>query len=186
MPDTDVFGGTRYQFNSRLDGRTFEAFHLDVGIDDPISDSYEQFKTPGLLEFASLGPTLVPCYPVAHQIAEKFHAYTRPYPTGGSTRLKDIVDILLMAELGEIESERLYQAIEATFHHRGTHTLPKDIPPPPGNWGPSFRRLKVEVELDYESMDMAYTALRQFLEPILSRDMAGTWKPTLWSWSYHP
>lgn len=35
----------------------------------------ENLTTPALLEFAGISPTIVPCYPLTQQIAEKVHAY---------------------------------------------------------------------------------------------------------------
>lgn len=61
---TDDFGGTRYQLQSFLDGRTFESFHLDVGIGDSLVDPVEYLQTTNLLEFAGFSPTVVPCYPI--------------------------------------------------------------------------------------------------------------------------
>lgn len=52
---------TRYKVRSRLDGRIFEDFHIDVGISDPFVGSAELLTTPGLLAFADLAPTCVPC-----------------------------------------------------------------------------------------------------------------------------
>ena len=37
QPDPDLindFGGLRFNINSLLDGRRFEKFHLDIGVDD--------------------------------------------------------------------------------------------------------------------------------------------------------
>jgi hypothetical protein len=68
-----------------------------------------------LLAFAGILPSAIPCYPLTQQIAEKLHAYTRSYATAESTRAKDWVDILLMAELGEIQASLLNQALRATF-----------------------------------------------------------------------
>jgi hypothetical protein len=130
----DEFAGTRFHIQSRLDGRTFEEFHIDVGIGDPVLDPIDQLEGPALLDFAGIQPTIVPCYPVTQQIAEKVHAYTRPHTTGESSRVKDFIDIILMAELGKIDSDRLYCAIHATFDSRKTHPLPREIPDPPIEW----------------------------------------------------
>ena len=68
----------RHTIQALLDGRTFEQFHIDVGIGDPLIEAVEYLNTPALLAFADIDPTRVPCYPITQQIAEKLHAYTRP------------------------------------------------------------------------------------------------------------
>ncbi len=112
---TDDFGGTRYQLQSFLDGRTFENFQLDVGIGDPLVDPVEYLPTTDLLAFAGFSPTVVPCYPITQQIAEKLHACTRIFESGASTRVKDYVDILLLAGMGGIAgtAERMGTAVSA-------------------------------------------------------------------------
>jgi hypothetical protein len=134
------FGGLRFHIRSLLDGRTFENFHIDVGVGDPVIDSVEDLEIPSLLDFADFPPTHIPCYPITQQIAEKVHAYTRPHVSGESSRVKDFVDILLLAELSEIDAERLRKAINATFIARKTHSLPHVIPNPPTEWSRSFRK----------------------------------------------
>ena len=176
------FGGIRYQLQAVLDGRTYERFHIDIGSGDPLIDPVEYLRTPALLEFADIKPVIVPCYPITQQIAEKVHAYTRPYPSGESTRVKDIVDILLLAEMGEIDSERLLRAIQATFDIRQTHILPTRLPQPPGDWPQPFQRMVDEVELGYGSLDDANEALQQFLNPVLRGEITRTWDPSHWNW----
>jgi hypothetical protein len=128
------FGGIRFRVRSLLDGRIFEEFHLDVGVGDPIVGTVEFLSTPALLEFAGIQPTVVPCYPVTQQIAEKVHALTRFHASGEGSRVKDLVDILLMAELGEIDADLLVQALQATFDARQTHSLPAVFPDIPEGW----------------------------------------------------
>lgn len=176
------FGGARYQLQALLDGRTFERFHIDIGVGDPLIDPVEHIKTPAMLAFVGLESTLVPCYPITQQIAEKLHAYTRPYLSGQSTRVKDFVDILLLAELGAFDGESMFRAIEATFSVRQTHAIPTKLPPSPKEWSRPFRRMADEVGLDYTSLGEANEAAGHFLNPLLSGEMVGTWDPSIWSW----
>lgn len=179
----DIFGGSRFHIRSLLDGRTFEEFHMDVGIGDPVIDPVDQLEGPALLDFAGIQPTIIPCYPVTQQIAEKIHAYTRSHTSGESSRVKDFVDILLLAELGKIDSDRLYRAIKATFDARKTHSLPREIPDPPTEWSRSFQKLAAEVSLIYQPLDQANIAVKRFLNPILGGMIIHQWDPGLWSWS---
>jgi hypothetical protein len=179
---TDDFGGTRYQLQSFLDGRTFESFHLDVGVGDPIIDPVEYLQTTDLLAFASFPPTVVPCYPITQQIAEKLHACTRTFQSGTSTRVKDYVDILLLAGMGGIDGHRLHEAIHSTFLARDTHPVPLKLPAPPMNWKRPFQRMASEIRLEHTSLEEANVAMMRFLNPVLSDETLGTWNPLLWDW----
>ena len=90
-------GNWRFTVATRLDGRLFEGFHIDLGLSDPVLEPAETLTTPPLLAFAGIVPVTVPCYPLSQHLAEKVHAYVRPFSSGESTRVKDLVDILLIA-----------------------------------------------------------------------------------------
>jgi hypothetical protein len=81
-----------------------ESFHVDVGSGDLLPEPVEILTTPAVLAFAGIPPTESPCYPLSQQVAEKAHTYTRPHPTGQSSRVKDLVDVLLVAGLGPMDA----------------------------------------------------------------------------------
>jgi hypothetical protein len=175
-------GGKRFPIQALLDSRTFETFHIDVGIQDPVIESPDHLATRDLLLFAGIQPTIIPCYPLNQQIAEKLHAYTRIHASGESSRVKDFVDMLLIASLAEVDGEMLQQALEATFNRRNTHLLPERLPEPPHNWQIPFKKLANEVGVNYDTLDEAFVALRKFLEPALAGDPVGVWDNEEWHW----
>ncbi len=178
----DELGGLRFQVHTLLDWRPFETFHIDIGIGDPVIESAETLSTPNLLKFADIETVNVPCYPLSQQLSEKLHAYTRPHASGESSRVKDMVDILLMAGLGPIEEKVLIQAIDATFAKRNTHPLPKIISHPPDDWERAFKKIASEVGLTQASLDEAYELLQRFLNPILGERHDRLWGPVGWKW----
>jgi Nucleotidyl transferase AbiEii toxin, Type IV TA system len=182
-PPTAPGGGTRFLVISRLDSRAFERFHVDIGIGDPVLEPAESIATPPLLVFAGLLPTQVRCYPLTQQIAEKLHAYTRPRQHGDNSRVKDLVDFLLMAELGVPSGDRLLEAVAATFAARQTHMLPFELPLPPSAWEASFRQQAEELELGYTNLWDAFRAASAFLNPVLQQVVKGkSWHSVAWEW----
>ena len=176
------FGGIRHPIQSHLDSRTFEQFHIDVGVGDPLVDKVEYLSTPNLLDFADLPPTRVPCYPITQQIAEKLHAYTRPHRSGDSSRVKDFVDIYLLSELEKISGARALRAINATFSAMGTHVLPNIVPPPPENWEHEFQLLAKNLGMENLTLTRVYELIRAFLDPILTQESVGQWDPEKRLW----
>jgi hypothetical protein len=173
----------RFPVHSMLDGRTFEDFHVDVGTGDPVVDEVDVLRTPALLAFAGLEPTAFPAYPLTQHIAEKLHAYTQPHEAGEGTRVRDLVDLLLIAGHAPIESGRLREAIEATFRVRATHALPALLPAPPAAWRAPFRQLAREVGLFQQDLTAGYAAAAQFLDPVLRAQAGGFWDAVRWSWA---
>ena len=172
----------RYSIQTMLDGRTFENFHVDVGIGDAVVETLEYLNITDLLSFAGLSLTSVPCYPVTQQIAEKLHAYTKPRKSGESSRVKDLVDLLLLTELQTVSSDRLRHAIRATFSTEGTHPIPGSVPPPPVKWESEFRRMASEVGLSTTLLDQAYNLVQAFLNPVLAGEPPSEWDPVKRSW----
>jgi hypothetical protein len=125
---------------------------------------------------------VVPCYPITQQLAEKVHAYTRPHITGESSRVKDLVDILLLAGLQPLLGLTLRLALQATFEARDTHPLPPALASPPASWAQPLRRMAEETDLAWREINEATTAAKQFLNPVLQSQDAGTWNPITWAW----
>lgn len=136
--------GWRYPAEARLDGRTFAKFHLDVGLGDEILPPIDTITGRDWLGFAGLPPAAVPTLSAEQQWAEKLHACTRPREGRTNSRVKDLVDLLLLIEQGRLSSSRLRTAVAATFARRVTHPVPADLPPPPPEWRTAFTALAAE------------------------------------------
>jgi len=55
-----------------------------------------------LTEFG-LGPVTLALVPLERQVAEKLHVYTRTDMGGGTTRARDLVDVLLIRQCGQVD-----------------------------------------------------------------------------------
>lgn len=187
QPTSDVLpglgqGSLRFSVTARLDGRLFESFHVDVGSGDPVVEPADSLTTPPMLAFAGIRPVTIPCYPLTQHLAEKIHAYVRPRATGESTRVKDLVDILLIAEQMTVDGSALLKAIHATFSAYGTIEPPLSLPSPPATWAVTFKKMSEEVGLSRTALPAANEAARLFLEPVLRGEVDGVWSPTDQVW----
>jgi hypothetical protein len=119
-------------------------------------------------------------YPCVGHIAEKLHAYTLPRKRENS-RVKDLPDIALLAQVGPHDAGRLRMALKATFDLRKTQPLPTALPAPPSSWQPVYERMAGEDELPWRTLPEVFDAVRRFIDPVLA-DATGMWDPTRWSW----
>ena len=174
--------GFRFPVRCLLDGRTFETFHLDVGQGDPLSDQPEKLTGSAFLDFANIPRATISCYPLTTQIAEKLHAYTRAYGAGESSRVRDIVDILLIASFTRVKATKLLKALQTTFAARHTHSLPCELPRHPAGWPGPYKRLARELPLPWPTVKEGWQAATQFLNPVLQGSAKGTWNPRTWMW----
>ena len=183
LSGTDEFTALRFHVTAQLAGRTFEQFTLDIGFTKSIAWTPDTIETSDLLSFAGIDPVRLPALPLPEHLAEKTHAYTSTYGplSRPSTRPKDLVDILLIAESGPIQAAALRQALEATFAEREHQPLPTSLPPPPSAWTEPYRRLATEVEIEPD-LSAAYIQAAAFLDPILAGRSNGTWDPRSRTW----
>lgn len=174
--------GSRLKVVCRLDGREFERFHVDVGIGDPVVEPPDLLAVTGLLEFADLPPTMMPCYPLTQHIAEKLHAFTQPRGDRENSRVKDLVDLILISEEYEIPFESLSRAVDATFSKRLSHPQPAILPDPPLSWAAEYRRMAVDLRAGAATLAEANQRVREFLQPVLSQTGSGIWRPSQREW----
>lgn len=127
-------GGARFPIDARLDGRTFARFHVDLGVGDDVLEPLEQVVGDDWLGFAGIPAVSVPALSAEQHWAEKLHAYTRPREGATNSRVRDLVDLVLIIERQDLSSDRIRVAVEATFVRRATHPVPADVPMPPSDW----------------------------------------------------
>lgn len=167
MMDIDAapYGGARYPIDARMDGRTFAKFHLDVGIGDVILAPLETLETRDWLGFAGIKPPTLSLLSREQQFAEKLHAYTLPNRQTPNSRVKDLVDMAMLIDRGNMDKRRVKESIQATFDQRKTHTPAEKLEPPPDSWRPVFERLAAECGCSTD-MDTAFGTLSNFVRSL--------------------
>jgi len=114
-----------------------------------------------------LDPFEVLLIPLERQIAEKLHAYTRTYKGGGTTRARDLVDLLLIRQHERVDLRRLRETVRRVFLRRATHAVPECVPPPPASLALAYRREARHVTV-VAGLDEAHQLLAQWLDPVLA------------------
>lgn len=120
------------------------------------------------------------------RLAEKLHAYTRRYAGNRpSSRVKDLVDIVLIAGIARFKARGLDDAIGRLFQARGTHERPLAVPSPPRAWSGPYAALAKDVGLP-QGLDAAYAEATAFLDPVLVGKAEGGWDPDTTRWRSGP
>lgn len=163
MMDLDgaPYGGSRYPVEATMAQRTFAKFHLDVGIGDVVIDPLEHIQTRDWLGFAEIPPVSVPTIQREQQFSEKLHAYTLPRVGTVNSRVRDLVDMILLIQSRTLNVSTAAEALRRTFDRRGTHPMPVELEPPPLDWSAPFERLADECHLD-QSATEAFVELTRF------------------------
>jgi predicted nucleotidyltransferase component of viral defense system len=165
-------GGTvRVRVIARVAGLVFSEFHLDLSSGDAVVGPADMLEGLDLLGFAGLAPMRFPVYPVTQHLAEKLHAYTLPRDRE-NTRVKDLIDLVVMASSEDVQGSELLSSLDATFEARSTHPLPDALPRPPESWSAPYRSLTRESPASTppglkEADELAIC----FWSPVLSRSV---------------
>jgi hypothetical protein len=166
--DAAPYGGARFPVEARLDGRVFVGFHLDVGIGDAVMEPLEVIEGRDWLGFARIARPSLYMIPREQQFAEKLHAYTLPRQGAVNSRVRDLVDMVLLIQSATLAHNKVTEAIRVTFDRRKTHSLPGTLPVPPAEWQNPYRALARECDLSGQ-VENAFAVLQMFMESVLGR-----------------
>jgi predicted nucleotidyltransferase component of viral defense system len=157
----------RYKLESALAGSPFEPLQVDVTLEPADPADAERVRPGTLLESLGLSSGEVILTSLERQVAEKLHAYSRTYGSGGTTRAKDLVDLLLIRQYGELGDARLGDTIGRVFSQRGTHPVPVQVPLPPRDLAVAYHREAGRLGLP-PTLGDAHRLLSTWLDPVLS------------------
>jgi len=137
-PDGGGRPAYRFGIQGRLAGKEFGSFRLDTALRPEEIAQTDQLLLPGALAFAEMPSRTVEAAHPRQHFAEKLHALTRNYGDRPNTRVKDLVDLVLLIENGLLSDEVLVEVCRHVFAVRATHDLPGEIPDPPPRWNVEY------------------------------------------------
>ena len=126
-----------------MGGRPFVGFHIDIGTGDDLFEPTDSIEGEGWFDLPGLPRPTFLMISCEQQFAEEVHAYTRPRGDRDNSRVKDLVDLVVLMRT-QMEPRRLRENIERTFARRATHDLPATVAPPPESWPPRFAELAAQ------------------------------------------
>ena len=99
------------------------------------------------------------------QFAEKLHAYTLPRPTAPNSRVRDLVDLILLIRSGTLDATRVVDCVRRTFERRDTHPVPCTLAAPPASWTAPFASLAEECSLTISARE-AFSDLARYFDAL--------------------
>lgn len=73
--------------------------------------------------------------------------------TRQNTRVKDLIDMVLLIRIRAFNFQALKYAVEKVFTIRNTHTFPSQLQPPPAEWKGPYQELANECLLSLSFED---------------------------------
>ncbi|WBB73368.1 nucleotidyl transferase AbiEii/AbiGii toxin family protein [Micromonospora sp. WMMD1128] len=159
----DAYGrpAWRLPVECRLAGQLFAKIKLDVVARAEELGGVELRELPDELAFAHIPTRSMWVADLRQQYAEKLHALTRLYETGESTRVRDLIDLVLLVEDGVSADAELVGRVHHVFSIRRSHAVPEDLPDPPPSWAVRYEVLAAEIGLAVTSATEAHKIIIQ-------------------------
>lgn len=160
--DADAAGrpGWRFSVDSALAGKSFSQIRLDIVLRGEELAATERIPLPGVLAFADIPRRMIDSVDRRQHFAEKLHALTRDYDSRPNTRVKDLVDLILLIEDGLPADRGLLDVVNHVFAVRATHPVPVLIPDPPPVWKSDYPRLAEDLTRASPDLASALDLLR--------------------------
>lgn len=164
--------GWKFTVASFLGGKVFASLRLDV-----VARSEEIAGAVGTIEVhppilaERLSSTAMPAVDVAQHAAEKFHAMARTYAgSRPSSRVKDLIDVVLLAEAGLLPHPDLPGRLQTVWQVRDGVPPPAQLPAFPASWPGDFAAMAAELDLAVDYPTARSTAERLFAEAVTSEE----------------
>lgn len=172
VPDLDG-NGWNVRIDASLAGRRFANVRLDVVARGDEVMGTEVLALPGMLSFAGIATREVCAVDRRQHFAEKMHALTRDRGGRENTRVKDLVDMVLLIENGLAADRELVTTVRHVFSGHGVQPFPSDIPDPPEAWRTEYPRMAATLTEAEADMAVALELVRAFWDQALSDESSG-------------
>lgn len=141
-------GSVRCDIKIAYRGKPVVTVPLDVtGVEGGMGDEIDMVPAKSLDHVGLTGPATVPCVAIRWQIAQKLHACTEVFGDGENDRVRDLIDLQLLAGLvADDEWVDVRSACLDIFVGRAKHPWPPQVTVYE-SWDASYRLLAEETGL---------------------------------------
>jgi len=139
----------------RLAGRTFGSIRVDISPRAHELDTTDIVPLPNSLDFAGVDTVQVEIVDVHRHAAEKLHAMLRDFGERDNSRVRDLVDLMLLLEYRLLSASRLSIVVTAVWAERNSTTPPATFPDLPASWPDRYELIAAENDVDPPSFSAA-------------------------------
>ena len=176
--------GTKITFEIYIEARSLGRCSVDVAIHPRPAIDFEIKDPSSRLHLPRLTTSPYVIIAIEDQIADKLCAMRGTFGSGQeSSRVKDLVDLGLIALAGAPRADRLRLAIAAESSRR--ELLPATEVTVPGNWASTYAKLIRENGLVAapQTASAALALVRGMVMPVLQGKATGVWDPRIQAWA---
>jgi hypothetical protein len=164
----------------------YATFHVDVVVDTALTGTPDTLPPLTPLDIEGLQRPPYRAFPLADHCADKLCAIIEIHHHVGqireSTRVKDLVDLALIARTQQVDGQALRAAIIAGTAHRGLPIPTVFAAPDLPAWRAGFTKTLAAARAEPITFDEALHLVGRFLDPILASPVHRTWDPDRSAW----
>lgn len=138
-----------------LAGRSFGAIKVDISPRPHELSATDRLTIRSALDFAGAAPVEIDVVDIHRHAAEKLHAMTRDYGDRENSRVRDLVDLMLLREHHLLRTVALVDAVTAVWAEREGTPPPACLPALPPGWASRYEQLAAEHDVDPPSFPVA-------------------------------
>jgi hypothetical protein len=173
--------------NARLGPTRFAAFHIDVVVGTAMTATPDVVAPLTPLDIDGLVRPHYRVFPIADHLADKLCAiigtYARDGQPASSSRVKDLVDIAIIATTQTISFSALRIAVVTNAALRRLELPERFAVPDPAGWAARYTRVAAEAPGPAPDYDTAVNLASRIFDPILAASATGAWDPSVQAWN---
>jgi hypothetical protein len=131
----------RVSVSASLAGKPFGRIKIDVSPRAHELQATDRVALPNSLDFAGIPATEVEIIDVHRHAAEKFHAMTRDFGDRENSRVRDLVDLVILIENELLRPDKVADGVRAVWAERNASNPPLQLPPLPSSWPERYEQL---------------------------------------------
>jgi hypothetical protein len=184
-PLQEAAKGRRLHVVAYLDAR-YAAFHVDVVVGTAMTGVPQTASPLVALTIPGLVRPEYRLFPLADHVADKVCAIVEVHDRAGgphaSTRVKDLVDLALIARTQKVAADAALLAVRVGAAHRGLNLPARFAVPDLEVWRRGYPTKAREVPGVVPDFDTAVGLVASFLDPVLDGTVRGAWNPAVARW----
>lgn len=160
----------RARVEATLADTMFGSIQLDIAPRPYELTDTDHVELLSQLDFAGVPASVVEIIDIHRHAAEKLHAMTRDFGDRENSRLRDLVDLVLMLEHEMLTPALLADRTRDVWHEREKCNPPPDLPPMPESWANRYGPLTEQLDIDTRSYQSAVTIVADLWRAMYSNE----------------
>lgn len=151
----------RAKVHAQLAGKEFGSLQLDISPRAHELSETDVITLPNSLEFAGVAPVQIEIVDIHRHAAEKLHAMVRDFGERENSRVRDLVDVVILIEHGLLNDSRVGAAAKGVWAERDNADPPTTMPLLPETWRGRYERLIADLDVTAGTFDDAIELVQE-------------------------